>query len=194
MALEAFFAVHGRAEAAYLAPGSPALRARQSDLIPGARVATPAIAFSEPTPDTLLLVPAIVAATHPSGLSSKQSKAVGEVQEFVEWLQDSRPECTDGAPGRPDKFAALIALSRRYQKCSQYYLSQVGVNTSTVWRWANGESRPSKFVGEHIVADVKNQLTEALWQLIYENDLLTPLFDLKTSDAAALVAALSQKK
>lgn len=107
-----------------------------------------------------------------SALTGEQTNVIGQIKTFIEWLDNPRPECTDGAPSRPDKFAGLIELSRRYQDCNRYYLSEVSVNASTVWRWASGNSRPSRFVGVRIVAEVKVLIVQNLWRLSTEVGLV----------------------
>jgi len=111
---------------------------------------------------------AVASADHAS-LRSAQTSVVAEVKSFLEWLDDPRPEV---AFGQPDKFAEIIELSRRYERCSKYYLSDVGVNVSTVWRWATGNSRPSRFVGQRIVPEVKIMVVEALWELCARHHLI----------------------
>jgi hypothetical protein len=116
-----------------------------------------------------------------AGLTSEETALVGEIKAYLEWLDDRRPEV---AVDETDKFAGLIALSRHYQQCNRFYLNAVGVSESTVWRWAHGKSRPSRYVGERIVADVKSLVAESLWQLCKERHLTRP--------AAAAVAARPQ--
>lgn len=104
-----------------------------------------------------------------AGLSSEKTKLVGEVKAYLEWLEDSRPEL---ALDSADKFGELIALSRHYPQCNRFYVNSVGVSESTVWRWAHGKSRPSRYVGERIASDIKSLMAESLWQRCREHGLL----------------------
>jgi hypothetical protein len=101
--------------------------------------------------------------------TSSITEVIGQVKAFVEWLDDKRPEF---AIGERDKFARLIELARKYQECSSFLLTEVGVNAATVWRWANDKSRPSKFVGNRIVVEIKPLLGRVLWQLCYDKGLV----------------------
>lgn len=103
-----------------------------------------------------------------AGLTSEETSLIGEIKAYLEWLDDPRPEV---GLDEADKFAALIALSRHYQPCSRFYLETVGVSESTVWRWAHGKSRPSRYVGGRIVADIKSLVADSLWQLCKERHL-----------------------
>ena len=104
-----------------------------------------------------------------AGLNSEQTSLVGEVKAYLEWLDDKRPEI---ALGSADKFGELVALSRHYQPCNKFYLGSVGVSESTVWRWAQGKSRPSRYVGERVSSDIKALIAESLWQRCREHQLL----------------------
>ncbi|MDU6378181.1 MAG: hypothetical protein E6575_29520, partial [Bradyrhizobium sp.] len=63
-----------------------------------------------------------------------------------------------------DKFSGLIEIARKYQNCNSFFLSAVGVNAPTVWRWASGKSRPSRYVGKRLAEDVKSHVANELWQ------------------------------
>ncbi|MEJ0077792.1 MAG: hypothetical protein WDO17_20620 [Alphaproteobacteria bacterium] len=116
-----------------------------------------------------------------AGLTSEETALIGEIKAYLEWLDDRRPEV---AVDEADKFAGLIVLSRHYQQCNRFYLDSVGVSDSTVWRWAHGKSRPSRYVGERIAADVKSLVAESLWQRCKERHLTRP--------ATAAMAARAQ--
>jgi hypothetical protein len=96
-------------------------------------------------------------------LDSETTELLSQVKAFIEWVDDTKPEFATTLGG-PDKFAALVELSRGYQECTTFYLRDVGVNSTTVWRWANGKSRPSKYIGQRVVADVKHLLLGLLVQ------------------------------
>ena len=105
------------------------------------------------------------------------TRLVGQIKAFVEWLDDPRPTFADDLV-TDDKFAELVELSRQYQDCdcNSFYVSDVGVNPSTVWRWANGKSKPSKYIGQKLVREIEARLAMVLWQLAEEEGLLrTPV-------------------
>lgn len=100
-------------------------------------------------------------------LSSEQTHLIAQIKLFLEWLDDDRPEVAANA-GDVDKFADLIALSRYYEDLTAFYVGEVGVNPSTIWRWAAGKSRPSRFVAEQIAKEVRRRLVDALTGLAYD--------------------------
>jgi hypothetical protein len=124
--------------------------------------------------------------------TSTETDAIGQVKAFVEWLDDKRPEFANSI-GEEDKFARLVEIARKYEECSSFFLNEVGVNAATVWRWANDKSRPSKFVGKRIVAEIKPLLADVLWQLCYDRGLVaatsSPLRRAVSSVKSALFGA-----
>jgi hypothetical protein len=96
-----------------------------------------------------------------SNADSEVTELVSRVKAFVAWLDDAKPEFAE-VRGQTDKFAELVELSRHYEDCMTYYLRTVGVNSSTVWRWARKESRPGRYLGRSAAADVKSRLTTLL--------------------------------
>jgi hypothetical protein len=113
-----------------------------------------------------------VAHTDLAAANSAVTDVVSQVKAFVEWLNAPQAEFADRSSDG-DKFAALIELSRRYQECNRFYLSEVGVNSTTIWRWANKKSRPSRYIGKRVVLEVKSLIANVLWQLCW-NSGLTP--------------------
>ena len=100
---------------------------------------------------------------------SGATRVAGQVKAFLEWIDDPKPAFADD--GR-DKFAQLIDLSRDYQDCTSFYISEVGVNQSTVWRWANGKSRPTKYIGRKLAHEVERRVAAILWQIASEEHLV----------------------
>jgi hypothetical protein len=105
--------------------------------------------------------------------TSEQTRLAGEIRAFLEWVDDPKPEFSEDVDGE-DKFARLIELSRGYEECTSFFVSEVGVNASTVWRWATDKSRPSKYVGKRLAQEVKGVLSQALWTKAMEMQLLSP--------------------
>jgi len=106
------------------------------------------------------------------GADSRKTELASKVKAFIEWLDDRKPEFA-GVPEQADKFARLIDLSRGYEECTKYYLRNVGVNSSTIWRWANEKSRPTKYIGERVIAEVRTLLVQLLWHECDEMGLTT---------------------
>ncbi|MDU1906769.1 MAG: hypothetical protein E6772_18565, partial [Dysgonomonas sp.] len=98
-----------------------------------------------------------------AGLTGEQTRVAADVRVFVQWLEDERVAFADQVEGE-DKFSGLIEIARKYQNCNSFFLSEVGVNASTVWRWASGKSRPSRYVGKRLAEDVKSHVANELWQ------------------------------
>jgi hypothetical protein len=99
-----------------------------------------------------------------SNATSAATAAVGQVKAYLEWLDDARPEVAPSLD-QEDKFALLIDLSRRYSACNAFYLNEADLNSSTLWRWSRGKSRPSKYIATTIVHDIKPIIVVALWEL-----------------------------
>lgn len=95
---------------------------------------------------------------------------VGRIKAYLEWVADPRPAFADTLDGE-DKFAELIEQSRAQQDLASFYSIEVGVNPSTVWRWASGKSRPNKFVGKKLVVAVEAALRSALYVAVYDRRL-----------------------
>lgn len=112
-----------------------------------------------------------LAASGLQGASSQATRVISDIKAFVEWLDDPRLVFTD-EPGRDDKFAELINLSRDFRELNSFYVSEVGVNSSTVWRWATKKSRPSKFVGTKLAHEVERLLANVLWQIACDQGLV----------------------
>ncbi|GAB5461839.1 hypothetical protein [Hoeflea alexandrii] len=102
-----------------------------------------------------------------SGLDSNATRVASEVRAFIQWIDDPRISFSSKID-EEDKFADLISIARNYQDCTSFFHSEVGVNTSTVWRWASGKSRPSKYVGKRLTSEIEVQLSAVLWQLAWE--------------------------
>jgi hypothetical protein len=85
--------------------------------------------------------------------------------------RNKRVAFSDDVDGE-DKFSALIEMARNYEDCTSFFLSEVGVNASTVWRWASGKSRPSRYVGKRLTEEVRQHLAAVLWQQSEEAGLL----------------------
>lgn len=105
-----------------------------------------------------------------AGLDGEATRVAAEVRSFVRWLDDKRVPFADQVEGE-DKFSGLIEIARKYQDCNSFFLSEVGVNASTVWRWASGKSRPSRYVGKRLAEDVKIHVANELWHLSDEAGL-----------------------
>ena len=99
------------------------------------------------------------------------TRVAKQVRQFVEWLDDGRPQFSEDLEG-DDKFAELIEIARHYQDCTDFFVCEVGVNASTVWRWATGRSRPSRYVGKRLSEEVKNKLADVLWRLACDRRLV----------------------
>ena len=105
-----------------------------------------------------------------SGVSSVDLGLIAQVKAFSEWLSDPRPAFRRLA-GEEDKFANLVALSRKQQDCANFYVTEVGVDASTVWRWSTGKSRPSKFVGQSLAREIEARVRSALYEMVLEQGL-----------------------
>jgi hypothetical protein len=105
-----------------------------------------------------------IASGNLSNATSAATEAIGQVKAYLEWLDDARPEVAPSADQK-DKFARLIDLSRRYPACNAFYLNEADLNSSTLWRWSNSRSRPSKYIATTVVDDIKPILVVALWEL-----------------------------
>jgi len=103
-------------------------------------------------------------------VTSEATDALRQVKAYLEWSDDPLPEVAQ-ARGEQDKFPRLIDLSRRYPECTAFYLNEADLNSSTLWRWSNGKSRPSKYIATSIVGDIKPLLVTALWNLCDKHGL-----------------------
>lgn len=106
-----------------------------------------------------------------SSADSRAIRVVSQIKGFLEWLDNPKPEFAS-ASDSDDKFGTLVELARYFPDCNTFFLSEVGVNPSTVWRWANGRSRPSRFVGQKLVRELKLLLADLLLQEAYDVGLM----------------------
>ena len=112
----------------------------------------------------------VIASGDLSGAMSEATDVAGQVKAYLEWLDNALPEVAQSREQR-DKFAQLIDLSRRYPECNAFFLNEADLNSSTLWRWSNGKSRPSKYIATSIVEDIKPVLVAALWELCAKHGL-----------------------
>jgi hypothetical protein len=105
-----------------------------------------------------------------SRATSEATDVAGQVKAYLEWLDNKLPEVAQSR-GENDKFAQLIDLSRRYPECNAFFLNQADLNSSTLWRWSNGKSRPSRYIATSIAEDIKPILVAALWELCVKRGL-----------------------
>lgn len=106
--------------------------------------------------------------------TSEQARVRAEIVAFLEWEQDARPAFADDGN---DKFAGLIELARNHEGCTAFFTKDVGVNLSTVWRWASEKSRPSKYVARHVSEDTRAKIIEVLWTKAFECGMISALVD-----------------
>jgi hypothetical protein len=111
-----------------------------------------------------------IASGNLSRATSEATDVAGQVKAYLEWLDDPLPEVAQSL-GQRDKFARLIELSRRYPECNAFYLNEADLNSSTLWRWSNGKSRPSRYIATSIVDDIKPVLVSLLWKLCDKHGL-----------------------
>lgn len=97
-----------------------------------------------------------------SRFNATQSELVSRVKKLIEWIDDERPSFASKSTAG-DKFADLISLARDYQECATFFTQEVGVNSTTVWRWASGKSRPSRYVAQKVCEDIRNVLINLLF-------------------------------
>jgi hypothetical protein len=113
--------------------------------------------------------------TSPGAVRGKALKLLGQIRAFVGWLDDPRPAFARGVGG-DDKFAALIELSRDHENLVSFFTQDVGVNATTVWRWATEKSRPSGFLGRKLVEEVEGRLAATLWEEASQEGLVREAF------------------
>lgn len=134
-------------------------------------IVTAALSAEERESDAVELDLRKIASANLAGLSGEATRVAAEVRSFVNWLDDKRVPFADHVEGE-DKFSALIEIARNYQDCNSFFLSEVGVNASTVWRWASGKSRPSRYVGKRLAEDVRVHVARELWSLSNDAGLI----------------------
>lgn len=89
---------------------------------------------------------------------------VRRIVEYRCFALDARPDFDERNPD--DKFSRLIDLCRQFERCERFFVEEVAINSTTVWRWATGRTRPSKFIGKTLAAKLRSLLTVCI-----ENDL-----------------------
>lgn len=99
---------------------------------------------------------------YPENLSDRQVIALQNIAEFVNWLEDPRPEFAYPVPEGGDKFPWLIELARHKPDLFRFFNAHLGVSTDTKRRWASGESKPAALAGIYIVEDLKPLLAQSL--------------------------------
>lgn len=92
-------------------------------------------------------------------ISAPEFQDLERIRRLAQWITDPRPIC---APEGDDKFAELINIARDFEECNEFLIDRVGVNSSTVWRWATGKSRPSRYIIEKASADIQTLIAAAL--------------------------------
>lgn len=97
----------------------------------------------------------------PAKLNAEQQDVQVRVDAFIRWVDDPRPEFEAEHDGG-DKFSDLIAIARKHTNCLDFLTLEVGVNGSTIWRWAKGKVRPSPYIGRQLVKDVQFHLVKSL--------------------------------
>lgn len=80
---------------------------------------------------------------------------------YKNWLKKDLP-VYDPDSEVEDKFSGLIQLARNFEETSNFFLNDVGVNSSTVWRWATGASRPSKYLAKYLINDLINIINDTI--------------------------------
>ena len=105
--------------------------------------------------------------------TSDATEVAGQVKAYVEWLNDPLPEVAS-ARGQSDKFARLIEIARRYPECNAFFLNEADLDSSTLWRWAHGKSKPIQYVARSLVDDIRPILVGALWELCVKHGLRPP--------------------
>jgi hypothetical protein len=92
---------------------------------------------------------------------------MGIVRRLVEYrcfVLDSRLDFSER--NTDDKFSRLIDLCRQFERCERYFVEEVAINATTIWRWATGRTRPSKFIGKTLATKLRSLLIVCI-----ENDL-----------------------
>ena len=106
------------------------------------------------------LIQSIETALSNANLDSSKINSVERLTKYLEWLNDKRPEFVPLGANTDDKFSEFISLGRLYKNTAEFYIDEVGVNATTVWRWATGKSRPSKYLAVSLLRDIKPILNE----------------------------------
>lgn len=122
----------------------------------------------------------------PSKLNAEQRDVQVRVDAFIRWEDDPRPEFDTEYEGG-DKFSDLIAIARKHTNCLDFLTVEVGVNGSTIWRWAKDKVRPSPYIGRQLVKDVKFHLIKSLVVASYEAALVPD--DVAMSNITSMVAS-----
>ncbi|MBL8845964.1 MAG: hypothetical protein JNN24_09375 [Hyphomicrobium zavarzinii] len=78
------------------------------------------------------------------------------------WCDDPRPAVTRRTSKEPDKFPELIDICRRIPECGPFFVKQLEINPSTLWRWSMGHSRPASYVANSVVSDLIDIICERL--------------------------------
>jgi hypothetical protein len=102
-----------------------------------------------------------VVETRLNGASPKQIAVAKAIGDFVAWHADPRPETSEKLDFE-DKFADLVKLARERAECLEFFSEKIGAGVSTIWRWSNRRSRPSRYVVGKVVSTVKRIMVERL--------------------------------
>jgi hypothetical protein len=105
-------------------------------------------------------------------LNEEQRDVQARVDAFIRWRDDVRPAFDAEAKGG-DKFSELISIARKHAICLDFLTSEVGVNGSTIWRWAKDKVRPSPYIGRQLVRDIEQYLIRSLVVAAFESKLLS---------------------
>lgn len=77
-----------------------------------------------------------------------------DIDSLRAWCADPRPPVSQRTNGAGDKFADFITICRRIPDCSPFFMKQLELNPSTLWRWSMGQSKPTSYVAASVVADL----------------------------------------
>ncbi|MFY0690776.1 MAG: hypothetical protein JXR14_02505 [Paracoccaceae bacterium] len=99
-------------------------------------------------------------------LDDDQRDVQARIDAYIRWVDDVRPAFTS-EQGQEDKFSDLVALARKHTVCLDFLTLEVGVNGSTIWRWAKGKVRPSPYIGRQLVRDIQAHLIRSLVDASY---------------------------
>ncbi|MEZ5902735.1 MAG: hypothetical protein R3D88_05430 [Alphaproteobacteria bacterium] len=81
---------------------------------------------------------------------------------FKAWLKDPRSEFNAQAKKEKDKFADLISLGTEFAEVVSFFIGEVGISTGTIVKWRSGQSKPSRYVGLHVVKETKEAIAKAI--------------------------------
>lgn len=106
------------------------------------------------------------------GANSSTSVLEPEIaEELKAWCELSKPAVARRDGDASDKFAELITICRRVPECATFFVEQLEINPSTLWRWSMGHSKPTSYVGANIVLDLLGIIQEKIdRQVSYASD------------------------